>query len=1047
MMIWDDAHDKTLDSKYRAKAATSTGLRQRRLPKPVVELLEISLFALFVCRYLSALDQNRTIHQFVHTRWTQQDGLPPALECIAQTTDGYIWLAGGDGIFRFDGVRFERYQAPSGEKLLSNYISTLMAVPGGGLWVGYQFGGASFIKEGQLTNYAEREGLLSTSVTHFARDGEGVIWAATGLGLMRLEGSHWRKVQKDWDYPRDNARVLFTDQQGMLWVATPGESLMFLPRGARKFRSTEVRVADVVSFSQTSDGTLLLSTDGMIRRLSLGDRGWHVEDPGVKAEPVSTLVDRNGVFWAATLRDGLLRVRNPAEIFRGITPRSSEAIEHYTDKDGLTDNRISVIVEDLEGDIWAVNDKGLDRFHEATVMQVSIPSAIDVVTIVTNSQGELFAGSGESFSRLQNGALIAMDGAPKSILCAYLDPTGAIWLGGKGVLWHFSQNKFVSIALPAVVTGHDIVQAMTMDSAGRLWTSITHNGTFRLAGNGVWEHFGGQLGLPELTAITEITDSAGRIWFGYTGARIAMLDGGKVHTFSSADGLTTGNVTALHEAHGKIWAGGEHGLEYFTGSRFEPLRTQDKDLFRNISGIIETSIGDLWLNQTSGIVHIEDSEIRAAISNPDHPVQYEQFNYLDGYLDSPLAIRPLPTAIEGAADRLWFATDSRLFWIDPNRIHRNPNAPPVSIEALIADGKGYRALNQSGLPPNVQNIEIDYTALDLSIPERVRFRYRLEGVDKNWLSVGTRRQAYYTKLRPGIYKFHVIACNSNGVWNNVGAELDFYIAPAFNQTAWFRALLGFLAAGFLWMLYSLRLRQATSQIQGRLEERLSERERIARELHDTLLQGFQGLMLRLQAVMNRIPDHDQAHHMMEEVLKHADEVLIEGRGRVEMLRGEDETMNELSEVLAHYGRQTAEQHPAVFGINVTGSPRSLNPVVRDEAYRIGREALANAFQHSRASKIEVEITYDRTIFRLKIRDDGISIKEEFLDNGRPGHWGLPGMRERAQRTGGRFEIWSRAGVGTEISLSFPSKLAYQHRRKKLSWPWKKRLGPSEKEQR
>ena len=992
--------------------------KEMRIPRV---LLTLSLPFMVFCASLLALDEPRTMQHFVHARWTQQEGMPD-VNSLDQTADGYLWVSTPQGLLRFDGVRFERYVPPSGQKLLSNNIRLVKAMPDGGLWVAYAFGGLSLIKDGRLTNYSESEGMPSGSTYAIAKDGEGCMWAATTRGLMRLEGSHWNKVQSDWKFPENHATNLFSDNRGTLWVITE-KKLMFLPRGARSFSQTSVSVKGLPMMAQAPDGTLWLNNGGVIRRLSSTKEGWRLDGPAIKATSW-IVIDRNGALWTGNEDVGLLHVTNLSQLREGLVPASSAAIEHYAEKDGLTSNLCWPAIEDFNGDIWVHTLKGLDRFHPAKVNQLHTVQAAAEFNIVADQQGELLYGSEKEPIRQYNGVTSVTKGGPKFTTCAYRDPSGTVWFGGRGSLWRFAENRFVAVDLPAGVTSLNTVQAMTMDPSGRLWVSITRKGVFRLA-HGVWEPSGKQPGLPELTAITELTDSGGRIWFGYTGGRVAVLDGERVQVFSTANGVTAGNITALHETHGRVWVGGDDGLDYFSDGSFHPAKAQEDDTLQSVTGIAETSNGDLWLSETSGVVHVQASDVKRVLENPHYRLPYELFNYLDGYLDSPATVRPLPSVIRGAEDRLWFETVSGIFWIDPDHIPRNRTPPPVFIEDVVADGKRYGTPTGLKIPPNVQNLEIDYTALDLSVPERVRFRYRLEGADSNWVDVQTRRQAYYTKLRPGKYTFHVIACNGDGVWNETGAKSAFVIVPAFYQTVWWKVLLGFIALGLIWLIHSLRLRQATAQMQARLGERLEERGRIARELHDTLIQSVDGLMLRLQTGLDE-PDQKRSHQMIEKALDSADEVMAEGRQRVQSLRAEAITVTELSAALAAYGNELAEIHRIAFSIALIGPPKPVDTFVRDEAYRIGREALGNAFQHSGAASIEAEITYDRALLRVRVRDDGLGMDPQVIDEGKPGHYGLTGMRERAQTVGGRLVIWSRSGAGTEIDLEIPARIAYQN---------------------
>jgi signal transduction histidine kinase len=338
------------------------------------------------------------------------------------------------------------------------------------------------------------------------------------------------------------------------------------------------------------------------------------------------------------------------------------------------------------------------------------------------------------------------------------------------------------------------------------------------------------------------------------------------------------------------------------------------------------------------------------------------------------------------------------------------------------------------LPKRTDSLQIDYAALSLSVPQRIRYRYKLEGLDRDWQDPGQRREAIYTNLDPGQYRFRVIAANDDGVWNEVGATLDFDIAPAFTQTYWFIALCALTAGTLLFVAYFLRMRNVAARIKGRLEERISERERIARELHDTLLQGVQGVILRFQAAMDRIPEHEPARQALAKALDRADDVLVEGRDRVNDLRSTAAPAVDLPTVVEQAGEEFARDYPAQFRMTVTGTPRALHPVVRDEVYAIVREALANAFRHAQASHIEVEIVYDRRELRLHVRDDGRGIDGTILAaGGRREHWGLIGMRERARQIRAHFQLWSRPGAGAEIELRIPAVLAYRTRAREPGW--------------
>jgi signal transduction histidine kinase len=354
------------------------------------------------------------------------------------------------------------------------------------------------------------------------------------------------------------------------------------------------------------------------------------------------------------------------------------------------------------------------------------------------------------------------------------------------------------------------------------------------------------------------------------------------------------------------------------------------------------------------------------------------------------------------------------------------------------------------LPPLIRDLEIDYTALSLVAPEKIGFRVKLEGRDPDWKDVGNDRKAFYNDLPPRNYRFRVMACNNSGVWNEAGASFDFSIAPAYYQTSWFQASCAAAFLVLLWALYRLRLHQIAREFNARLDERVNERMRIARELHDTLLQSFQALMFHFQAVNDLLPP-GKGKEALGKVLDRADQAIVEGRNAIQNIRSSTTVTNDLSCAMTALGEELAgsndgEKGPPTFRVSVEGTPRELHPILRDDIYRIAREALRNAFRHAGANQIEADITYGESLLRLRIRDDGRGIDPNHLHVGRDGHWGLPGMRERAQQIGAQLEMWSEVGAGTEVELRIPGSIAYEraHRRSGLHRFRKKKGGSDER---
>jgi signal transduction histidine kinase len=588
-----------------------------------------------------------------------------------------------------------------------------------------------------------------------------------------------------------------------------------------------------------------------------------------------------------------------------------------------------------------------------------------------------------------------------------------------------------------------------MDRAGALWVSFVNSGVFRLD-HGMWSRFGSVAELSQVPAVIELTDSAGRIWFGYPANRIALLDGTRVSMFGLSDGLDIGNVISIYDHDGEIWIGGQSGLELFVQGHFRRLQLAGSEPLRAVSGIVLAKNGDLWLNQASGVVHIAADEVAHAREDPQYQVHYELLNYLDGLVSSPEQLRPVPTAVESSDERIYFATRGSVVWVDPSNIVRNTLPPPVWIRSVTVDKKVYNDVDTLRIPAHSQNVEINYTALSLLIPQRVRFRYKLEGFDKDWRDAGVRRQAFYSKLPPRTYTFRVTASNNDGVWSEAGASFAISVPPSFTQSLLFKALCAITILGLSWLLYTLRLRQLTEQVRARLYERLAERTRIARELHDTLLQSFQGLLLHFQRARNLLPERSaEAIQTLDGALDGAEQAIVEGRDAIHDLRSPAPAAKGLVEEITSLGEELVAKNgnkdPAQFRAVIEGTAQTLNPNVHIEIFRIAREALRNAFSHSQARRIETEIAYSSNLFRLRIRDDGKGMVPDVGNGGeRMGHWGLCGMRERAERLDAELEVWSEPGAGTEVDLRVPASIAYQSPARNNVWlPWKKKKNSHE----
>ena len=605
----------------------------------------------------------------------------------------------------------------------------------------------------------------------------------------------------------------------------------------------------------------------------------------------------------------------------------------------------------------------------------------------------------------------------------FQDERGRIWVPTLNGLVYIEDERGFSVeSLPGLLPVYSIAE----DGSGDLWfgdqlRGLLHVRDGKLFGQIPWERLGHRDYLDAMVADRR----QGGLWLGFMDGGLAYFKDGQIRaSYSTADGLGEGRVYDLRfDGDGALWAATEGGLSRLKNGRIATLTHKNGLPCDAVHATIEDDDHSVWLYLACGMVRIPRSELDAWLADSNRTIQATVFDSSDGVRSRAIVPTTKPAAAKSADGKLWFVTEGGVNVVDPRHLPFNQLPPPVHIEQITADRKTYSGDARQRLPPLVRDVEIDYTALSFVVPEKIQFKYKLEGHDREWQEAGNRRQAFYTDLPPRNYRFRVMASNNSGVWNEAGASLDFSVAPAYYQTTWFRAAIAAFVLALLWGLYRLRLYQVAREYNMRLEERVSERTRMARDLHDTLLQSFQGLMLRLQLVDDLLPE-GRAKKELEQTLERADQAIAEGRSTVYDLRSSTTVTNELPEAVKALGEELATRDSAAFHLVLEGETRNLHPIVRDEIYRIAREALRNAFSHSRARNIETELTYRERVFRLRIRDDGVGMPSEILEGGRPGHYGLPGMRERARQIGGKLEIWSGARTGTEIELSVPGSIAY-----------------------
>jgi len=623
---------------------------------------------------------------------------------------------------------------------------------------------------------------------------------------------------------------------------------------------------------------------------------------------------------------------------------------------------------------------------------------------------------------------------PNSLL---QDSRGRIWVSTLSGLGYLENDRFITMR--GVPGGY--VHGIAEDTAGNVWISNQQSGLIRLSPRGEveripWDRLGHQD-----SAVLTADPLRGGLWLGFFLGGVAYFMDGQVRaSYTVADGLGKGMVGNLLLDHaGTLWAATEGGLSRLKNGRLATLTSKNGLPCDTVHWVIEDDAYAIWLYTPCGLLRIARPDLEAWADaaekdkNTTRTIQAMVFDSSDGVRSNAIAGGYRPLVAKSLDGKLWFSPFDGVSVIDPGDLHFNNLRPPVHIEQVIADRKTYDATSDVNgrlpLPALIRDLEIDYTALSLVAPEKVLFRYMLEPRDHDWQDAGNRRRAFYTDLPPGNYRFRVMACNNSGVWNEAGTFLDFYIKPAYYQTTWFRLSCVGAFLLLLGALYQMRLRQVARKFNLRMEERVGERTRIARDLHDTLLQSFQAVLLKFHSVTYVQGLPNEAHRKLEGALDQAEQAITEARDAVQGLRSSTVITNDLAQAISAFGEelavaQTGPNRPD-FRVTVEGKSRDLVPLVRDEIHRIACEALQNAFRHAQATQIEVEIMYERRQVRLRIRDNGKGIDKKVVEGGgRAGHYGLPGMRERAELVGGDLVVWSKRDSGTEIELTIPAPIAY-----------------------
>ena len=992
------------------------------------------LLAAMLCLRASALDPGKSLTQYAHTAWRIQDGsYSGAPQAIAQTADGYLWIGTSLGLFRFDGVRFTALKAPGDQQLLDPRINALLATRDGSLWIGTGFA-LSHWQNGQLTNYPQ----ISGRIEALAEDSSGAVWLARtqvtdDMGpICRVKGADVSCYGKKDGLPDFYPMYLAAGSAGDIWVGgywdngdselcrwRPGAAPMDVLRGDKHLAGASA----LKTIAPAGNGSLWAAIEDPRAPLRLDlfkDGKWTSQSfpaiPITNADVMSLFVDRDGSLWIATSLHGVFRVID------GVA-------EHFGNGDGLSGDAAGRFFQDTEGSVWVTNAAGLDSFRDQWVTNYSMREGLASAgagALVAARNGDVWVANFRAVDLIHENrlsALLARKGLPgQDVTTVFEDHAGRLWMGIDNGLWVYDGSVFRAI-LHRDGTPIGTVFTITEDTQNDIWVRAARN-LDRIENLELKE----EISSPQIqTGFILAANPKGGIVLGLVNGDLLFYRDSTTQVYPSHESGNRAQIRDMAvDPDGSVWATNLNELVRLKDGKRDNLSRRNGLPCDSVFALVKDPSGAIWLYTSCGVVKIEKTELDRWWANPRNLVSYKLIDELDGMQPGLTPLKP--QAVRTPDGRLWFVNGRFLQMLDPLHPRKNPVPPPVHIEEIFAGRRSYIPDGRLTLPSLTEDVLIDYAGLSFVAPQKVRFRYKLDGHDTEWQEAGTRRQALYSGLAPGNHHFRVIACNNDGLWNDTGATLDFYIPPAFYQTAWFKVLVLLCSLAVVWLALRLRIRQLTSQIQSRLAERLGERERIARELHDTLLQGFHGLMLRFQVVNQLIPQNEKARQIMEDAMNRADLLMSESRERIRDLRHHTGAVAALPEALSAVGEERGTGDSIGFRLVVEGAQRELNPLIRDEMYLIGREAIVNSLTHSEGSVVEVEINFGQAEVRLRVRDDGKGISPEILRSGGvAGHWGMSGMVERAQKMGGQCKIWNRTGAGTEVELKVPGGVAYPRR--------------------
>jgi len=954
------------------------------------------------------LDPNRLPSQYVRELWTTETRFPGgAVNGIAQTADGYLWIGTDRGLIRFDGLNFRPVSFASITTASNVSILQLLTDASGTLWVRPE--GAYLVRQKDREFESVRFGL--NAITALSKDDhDGVLVSDIEQGTFRLRADDVQNLG-----PSSPPVISMAETaDGKIWLGTLGDGLFFLT-GGRAINVNAGLPDRKINCLLPINEELWIGTDtGLYQGNGKGFR--RVELPPFlrSVQVLSILRDRDSNIWVGTAR-GLLRI-------------NAKGISFSEENELRGDDGINVLFEDREGNIWIGGARGLGRIRDSafvTYSSVNDPRFGHGGPVYVDQEGRTwFAPAQGGLYVLENGRVQPVTSIPaRDVVYSISGRLDEVWAGrqrGGLTCLRFRNGAIVSQNYTeASGLAQNGTYAVYESRDGSVWAGMLNGGISKFK-DGHFTTYTTINGLASNTISSILETHDGAMWFATPGG-LSSFSNGQWKTYTTVEGLPSQEVNCLFEdSSGTLWSGTSAGLALFAFNRFQIPHESPDILRESIVGMAEDKSGRFWIATSDHVLRVRRDKLLSGVVKAIDVHEYDQ---TDG-LESTGGVKRSRSVISDSAGRIWFSLKRGLSVVNPSQIDDNSAPALPHIEAVFADGSPVDFLQPFRVSTKQQKTTFRFVALSLANSERVRYRYRLDGFDHDWSDPVASRETTYTNLGVGSYRFRVIASNSYGQWNGSEAAIGFEVEPIVWQTWWFRVAMLTALALTMMLLYRLRLLRLTRQMNMRFDERLAERTRIAQDLHDNLLQGFLSASMQLHVAEGQLPTDSPARPRVARVLQLMNQVIEEGRTTLKGLRSNDSTSSDLVQSFSAVQAELPERRHIDYRVTVEGQSLPLHPVIRDEIFHIGREALLNAFRHSQAKTIELELEYGQKQLTVLVRDDGRGIDPETLHSGREGHWGISGMRERAEEIGANLKLSSHEGAGTEVELSIPARIAY-----------------------